>query len=156
MAQESLARSHFEVTCFRKLGDEVTSRSRGLRKLGSKSLPGHLAQEKWARIHFEVTWLDEIRLGVTSGSPGLRKLRSKLLRGHLASDNSARGHFKATWLKKPRLEVPSRSRQLKETGLREAFPDAVSESKSSEKTGRDKSISKVGTSLTGVTVTSNT
>ena len=109
MAQENSARNHFEVTWLKKARLEVTSRSAGSRKLGSKLLRGHLARENSARRDFEVTWLENGLLEVTSRSLGSRKLGSKSLGGHLAQENAARSHFEVTWLEQARLEDTSRS-----------------------------------------------
>ena len=74
----------------------VTSASLCPRKLGSKSLRGHLARESSARSHFEVTRLERTRLEVTSG-PHL-DVTSKSLRRHLAREDSIRGHFEVSKL----------------------------------------------------------
>ena len=64
MAQENLARSHFEVTWLGETRLEVTSTLLGSRKLGPKSLRGRISMS--LQSHFEVTWLEKTRVEVTS------------------------------------------------------------------------------------------
>ena len=67
-------RGHFGVTWLAQNSAQghfgVTSGSLGSRKLGSRSLWGHLAQENSARSHFEITWLGKL------GSRSLRSLEA--------------------------------------------------------------------------------
>ena len=114
--REDSARSHFKVTWLKKTQLEVTSKSFGSGKRGSKSVRSHLARDTSPRTHFGVTW--HKRLEVTSRSLGLGKLRPKSLRSHLGRENSTRSHFgaasqchfKVPWLEKTRVEVTSKFR----------------------------------------------
>ena len=120
LAQENSARSHFEVAWPGKTRPEVTSKSLGSRKLGSRSLRDHLAQENSARSHFEVTWPGKARPEVTSKSLGSREPGSKSLRGRISM--SLQSHFEVTWLEKTRAEVTSKFRNYAKKLLEKTVP----------------------------------
>ena len=85
---ESSARGQLEVTWLKKTRLEVTWRPCGSRKLGSKSLLGHLARANSSRRHFEVTWLGNGSKPLDSSSPGSRKLFEETIRTNCSRELS--------------------------------------------------------------------